>query len=88
MSMLARLISASDLVLVLYVGAFAVPLLYSSYRQQIDPVVKDGLQQVPGQGDSLAFPHLKPTSLFHVSCRPKPSSRKWTAAPKLPASRF
>ena len=53
LSMFARLITAADLVLTVYVGAFIVPLLYTTYRQAIDPMAKQTFAQAKDRFESL-----------------------------------
>ncbi|GAX82757.1 hypothetical protein CEUSTIGMA_g10183.t1 [Chlamydomonas eustigma] len=53
LSMCARLITASNLVLVLYIGAFITPVVYTANRKSIDPAVKDGFKQVQERVASL-----------------------------------
>ena len=53
LSMFTSVVQASSLVLTVYIGAFFVPLLYTKYRQSIDPVMKQAFTQAKEKIESM-----------------------------------
>ena len=53
LSMFTSVVQASSLVLTVYIGAFFVPLLYTKYRQAIDPVIKQAFNQAKEKIESM-----------------------------------
>ena len=51
--MFTSIVQTSTLVLSVYIGAFFVPLLYTTYRKAIDPVVKQAFDQAKVKFDAM-----------------------------------